>query len=122
MIKVAYIVPLLAPYADIRYQMLGKLNEIEVHVIAERSTSNERTGWKYHDIPGVYTHLLSNTVGKKFSISNDRDGYSVQKEHVYPMGLKKVLIGDLINSFLANLIVFLFDGDFALRKSIYKLF
>ena len=55
MIKVVYVIPLIAPYAIPRYQELAKNPNIEVHVIAERATHEERTGWQFQEIEGVKT-------------------------------------------------------------------
>ena len=56
MIRVVYVVPIIAPYAIPRYQELAKNKDVEVHVIAERDTNAERSG------SVSYTHLTLPTM------------------------------------------------------------
>ena len=89
MIKVVYIVPIIAPYAIPRYQELAKNKDIEVHVIAERDTNVERSGWHFQDIKGVKTYLLQGKITKSFEIRNRKDGYKMQKSRVFSTELRK---------------------------------
>lgn len=89
MIKVVYIVPIIAPYAIPRYQELAKNKDIEVHVIAERDTNAERSGWHFQDIDGVKTYLLQGKITKSFEIKNRKDGYKMQKSRVFSTELRK---------------------------------
>lgn len=89
MIKVVYVVPIIAPYAIPRYQELAKNKDIEVHVIAERDTNAERAGWHFQNIEGVKTYLLQGKITKSFEIKNRKDGYKMQKSRVFSTELRK---------------------------------
>jgi len=89
MIKVVYVVPIIAPYAIPRYQELAKNKDIEVHVIAERDTNAERAGWHFQKIEGVKTYLLQGKITKSFEIKNRKDGYKMQKSRVFSTELRK---------------------------------
>lgn len=89
MIKVVYVVPIIAPYAIPRYQELAKNKDIEVHVIAERDTNTERAGWHFQKIEGVKTYLLQGKITKSFEIKNRKDGYKMQKSRVFSTELRK---------------------------------
>lgn len=89
MLKVVYVVPIIAPYAIPRYQELAKNKNIEVHVIAERDTNAERTGWHFQEIEGVKTYLLQGKITKSFQIQNKRHGYKMQKSRVLSIELRK---------------------------------
>lgn len=89
MIKVVYIVPIIAPYAIPRYQELAKNENIEVHVIAERDSYKTRPGWHFQNIDGVKTHLLKGNVTKSYVTENKNDGYKTQKSRVFSTDLRK---------------------------------
>ena len=42
--KVVYVVPILTPYAIARFQVLAKEMGIDLHVIVEKSRTDERNG------------------------------------------------------------------------------
>ena len=89
MIRVVYVVPIIAPYAIPRYQELAKNKDVEVHVIAERDTNAERSGWHFQNIDGVNTYLLQGKVTKSFEIQNKKDGYKMQKSRVFSTELRE---------------------------------
>lgn len=88
--KVVYIVPLLAPYAISRFRELGKINDVELHVIVEKSTIEGRTGWKYQEIEGVHTYLLNGKT-HSYSIEHKKSGYTVENFHMFSKGLRKLV-------------------------------
>lgn len=91
MIKIVYIVPLIAPYAIPRYQELAKNKNIEVHVVVEKDTNSGRSGWHFQRIPGVKTHLLEGTVTKHYGLKKDKGSYKMNAVRLVSFGLKKVI-------------------------------
>lgn len=89
MIKVVYIVPIIAPYAIPRYQELAKNKNIEVHVIVERDTSSVRSGWHFQNIKGVKTHLLEGTISKNYGLNKKKGSYKMETNRLISFGLKK---------------------------------
>ena len=88
--KIVYIVPLLAPYAISRFRELGKNKDVELHVIVERDTFEERTGWKYQEIEGVNTYLLNGKV-HSYSVKHKKSGYKIDNAHMFSKGLRKLV-------------------------------
>lgn len=91
MIKVVYIVPLLAPYAIPRYQELAKNKNIELHVVVEKDTSFGRTGWHFQQIEGVKTHLLKGTMSKNYGIPKGFGSYKMDAVRLISFGLKRII-------------------------------
>ena len=91
MIKVVYIVPLLAPYAISRYQELAKNKNIELHVVVEKDTSLGRTGWHFQQIEGVKTHLLKGTMSKNYGIQKGFGSYKMDAVRLISFGLKRII-------------------------------
>lgn len=90
-LKIVYVVPVLAPYAIPRFQELAKIDGVEVHVIVEKATSSDRIGWKFEDIDGVTTHLIKNHLSHRFLKTNKSGNYTQNEEHVFSLGLKKII-------------------------------
>lgn len=88
--KIVYIVPLLAPYAISRFRELGKIDDVELHVIVEKNTFAERSGWKYQEIEGVHTYLLDGKT-HSYSIENKKSGYKIENAHMFTKGLRKLV-------------------------------
>lgn len=88
--KVVYVVPLLAPYAISRFQELGKNEDVDLHVIVEKDTFKERTGWKYQEIEGVHTYLLNGKV-YSYSVNHEGSGYTIDQAHMYSKGLRRLV-------------------------------
>ncbi|MGF0148354.1 glycosyltransferase [Mediterraneibacter faecis] len=88
--KIVYVVPLLAPYAITRFQELGKNEDVELHVIVEKDTFEERTGWKYQEIEGVHTYLLNGQV-HSYSVEHKKSGYVIDNAHMYSKGLRRLV-------------------------------
>lgn len=88
MLKIAYVVPIIAPYAIPRYQELAKNKDIEVHIIVERQTNSERQGWNYENVEGCYTHQLNTKVASKYNIQNKKHGYKIDKTRYFSFELK----------------------------------
>lgn len=89
--RIVFVVPMLAPYAIPRYKELAKNDGVEVHVIVEKAASNERMGWKFEKIDGVKTHLVQNNLSHKFTKSNKDGNYSQNDEHIFPLGIRKII-------------------------------
>lgn len=89
MLKVVYVVPIIAPYAIPRYQELAKNIDIEVHVIVEKDTSTVRSGWHFQEIDGVTTHLLEGTVSKNYGLNKEKGSYKMKTNRLISFGLKK---------------------------------
>ncbi len=89
--RIVFVVPMLAPYAIPRYKELAKNDGVEVHVIVEKASSNERIGWKFDEIEGVKTYLLHNSLSHKFTISNKNGNYSQSDEHIFPLEIRKII-------------------------------
>lgn len=88
--KIVYIVPLLAPYAISRFRELGKYEDVELHVIVEKDTYEERAGWKYQKIKGVHTYLLNGKV-YSYSVEHKKSGYAIDNAHMYSKGLRRLI-------------------------------
>lgn len=88
--KIVYVVPLLAPYAITRFQELGKNEDVELHVIVEKDTFEERNGWKYQEIEGVHTYLLNGQV-HSYSVEHKKSGYAIDNAHMYSKGLRRLV-------------------------------
>lgn len=88
--KIVYVVPLLAPYAISRFKELGKNEDVDLHVIVEKDTFKERTGWKYQEIEGVHTYLLNGKV-YSYSVNNKEGGYTIDQAHMYSKGLRRLV-------------------------------
>lgn len=91
MIKVVYIVPLLAPYAIPRYQELAKNENIELHVVVEKDTNLGRSGWRFQKIEGVKTHLLKGTMSKNYGIQKGIGSYKMDAVRLISFGLKSAI-------------------------------
>ena len=89
--KIVYVVPVLAPYAIPRFQELAKIDGVEVHVIVEKATSSDRIGWKFEEIEGVTTHLIKKNYAHKFIKNNKNGNYLQNDEHIFPIGIRKIL-------------------------------
>lgn len=88
MFKVAYVVPIIAPYAIPRYQELAKNKDVEVHIIVEKQTNSERQGWNYENVEGCYTHQLNTKFASRYNIQNRRHSYKINKTRYFPFELK----------------------------------
>lgn len=91
MFKIVYVLPLMAPYAIPRYKELAAMDGVEVHVIIEKDTHEERKGWKYQEIEGVHTYLLQSTMTNDFVQKNKGDGYAISNTRMFSRDLKKTI-------------------------------
>lgn len=88
--RIAFVVPLLAPYAISRFAELGRNKDVDLHVIVEKDTFEERKGWKYQEIEGVHTYLLDGKT-HGYSVEHKESGYSINNAYLYSKGLKKLV-------------------------------
>ena len=91
MIRIVFVVPLMAPYAIPRYKELAKDPEIEVHVVVENDTSSDRIGWKFQEIDGVRTHLLGKCISHNYKVYNREDNYQMNKRYTFSVDLRKCI-------------------------------
>lgn len=90
--RVCFVVPVLAPYAKLRFAEMAKNKTIDLHIVIENDTLSDRTGWHFEDIEGCTTHLLS-SYEHKFVNRHDSSGYQIDNSHLISKNLKKVING-----------------------------
>ncbi len=88
--RVAFIHPVLAPYQISRYKVLGKLGDLDIHIVLESNTFKERIGWQIESIPGCKLHLANSFFVKK-KVYNTKFNYREQYTKAYPYGLFQTL-------------------------------
>lgn len=86
--KIVYVVPIIAPYAIPRYSALAAKKDVEVHIVVERMTNNERAGWAYTDVPGCTVHMLNSKMAHSYQITNKTNGYKMDKMRYFSFGLQ----------------------------------
>lgn len=91
MMKLVFVVPLLAPYNILRFESMAKIKDLEIHVVVERDTDKEREGWKFQKIQGCQVHLLDSKRFKSYQVKHKNEGYAIEQSRFYPFGLKKLL-------------------------------
>lgn len=89
--KIVFVTPILSPYAIKRYQSLAKMHDVEVHVIVELESSNERIGWKYEAIEGVPTYITKKKYIHKYIVNNKKGNYNKNETHIFSFDLKKII-------------------------------
>lgn len=93
--KIAFVTPILSPYAIKRYQELSRIKDVEVCVIVELESSSDRIGWKYETIEGVSTYLTKRKYLHKYIVKNKKGSYNKNEVHIFSFDLKKIV--DKIN-------------------------
>ena len=90
--KVVYVVPILTPYAIARFRILAGETGIDLHVIVEKSRTDERngSGGCYQEIEGCHTYLLGSKE-RHYQVENQKSGYAVQESRKYSFGLRALV-------------------------------
>ncbi|MCH5342451.1 MAG: glycosyltransferase [Acetatifactor sp.] len=91
MMKLVFVVPLLAPYDILRFESMAKIEDLELHIVVERDTDKEREGWRFQQIQGCQVYLLNSKRFKSYQVKHKNDGYSIEQSRFYPFGLKRLL-------------------------------
>lgn len=92
MIKLVFVVPILAPYAVERFKELAKNKKIDLHIIVEKARSDARngSGWDFQGIKGCNTYLL-NAKEYHYNIKNNTGNYFIKESRKFSFRLKKVV-------------------------------
>ena len=90
--KVVYVVPILTPYAIARFQVLAKEMGIDLHVIVEKSRTDERngSGGSYQEIKDCHTYLLESRE-HRYELQNTKSGYAINESRKYSFGLRALV-------------------------------
>ena len=90
--KVVYVVPILTPYAIARFQVLAKETGIDLHVIVEKSRTDERngSGGSYQEIKDCHTYLLESRE-HGYQLRNTKSGYAINESRKYSFGLRALV-------------------------------
>ena len=90
--KVVYVVPILTPYAIARFQVLAKEMGIDLHVIVEKSRTDERngSGGSYQEIKDCHTYLLESRE-HGYQLRNTKSGYAINESRKYSFGLRALV-------------------------------
>ena len=90
--KVVYVVPILTPYAIARFRILAGETGIDLHVIVEKASTDERngSGGCYQEIEGCHTYLLG-ARERHYQVENQKSGYAVQESRKYSFGLRALV-------------------------------
>ena len=90
--KVVYVVPILTPYAIARFQVLAKEMGIDLHVIVEKSRTDERngSGGSYQEIKDCHTYLLESRE-HGYQLWNTKSGYAINESRKYSFGLRALV-------------------------------
>lgn len=88
--KVVFVVPVLAPYAILRFKEMAKDPNINIHVIVEQDNPVDYTSWHYQNIEGCQTYMLG-CKETRYDVKHYKSGYSVNTGHKYSFGLKKLV-------------------------------
>lgn len=90
-LRIVFVVPILAPYAIPRYRELASIENTEVHVVIERNTDSERPGWSFLEVEGVHMHLLDRNISYRFKQKNRNSKYALSKRRIFSFGLKRII-------------------------------
>ena len=90
--KVVYVVPILTPYAIARFQVLAKEMGIDLHVIVEKSRTDERngSGGSYQELNDCHTYLLESRE-HGYQLRNTKSGYAINESRKYSFGLRALV-------------------------------
>lgn len=90
-VRVALVQPVQAPYWTERLRYLAESHNLEIFLLLERETFDNRPGWRPEPIPGVTTFVLGSQV-KQFKTVNSDMGYAISDVQTIPWRLSKVLM------------------------------
>lgn len=88
--KVVFIVPVLAPYAILRFEEMAKITDIDLHIIVEQDNSVDYKSWNYQQINSCKTYLLG-CKETRYKVKHKDSGYSIDNGHRFSFGLKKLV-------------------------------